>query len=68
MTGSTVGPGSRPDRDFRGGASDDDLRDLVTGVWTNRGDRYSEVRARFTDFEGRVNRPGQKIEMYQIGG
>ena len=53
---------------MRKGASDDDLRDLVTGIWRNRADRYSELRSRFTDFEGRVNRPGQKIEMYQIGG
>ena len=54
--------------DFRGpirnGASDDDLRDLITGVWRGREDKYSELRANATKLK---NRP-KKIEMYQIGG
>ena len=29
---------------MREGASDDDLRDLLTGVWNRREDRYSELR------------------------
>ena len=49
---------------MRGGASDDDLRDLIVGVWSRREDRYSEIRASATKLE---NRP-KKIEMYQIGG
>lgn len=53
---------------MRSNASDDDLTDLIAGVWKNRADQYSELRSKFTDFEGRVNRPDQKIEMYQIGG
>jgi cyclic pyranopterin phosphate synthase len=58
-------------RDLRGplraGASDDDLRDLVTGTWRARADRYSEERAANTDAAGHgPHRP--KIEMYQIGG
>jgi cyclic pyranopterin phosphate synthase len=48
---------------LREGASDDDLRALVAGTWTQRRDRYSEERARLR--EG-GDRP--KIEMYQLGG
>jgi cyclic pyranopterin phosphate synthase len=46
---------------LRHGATDDDLRQLMRAVWTNRGDRYSEERA--TRREG-----GRKIQMFQIGG
>jgi GTP 3',8-cyclase len=46
---------------LRGGASDQDLRELVTGLWTRRADRYSELRTRAT---GRT----QKVEMSHIGG
>jgi cyclic pyranopterin phosphate synthase len=53
---------------MRAGASDEALRDLVSGVWRNRADQYSELRSKFTDFDGHVNRPERKIEMYQIGG
>ena len=49
---------------LRSGATDDELRKLITGVWTVRSDRYSEERA------ANPNEPGapRKIEMYQIGG
>ena len=48
----------------RAGASDDELRETITGIWTARSDRYSEERA------ANPNDPGapRKIEMYQIGG
>ena len=49
---------------LRKGASDDDLRDIITGVWHAREDRYSEMRTYFTAQE----RKSKKIEMYQIGG
>ena len=49
---------------MRSGASDDDLRDLIAGVWSRREDRYSELRTQSTRQE---NLP-KKIEMYQIGG
>lgn len=49
---------------MRGGASDDDLRDLITGVWGRREDRYSELRSNFTKLESQP----KKVEMYQIGG
>ena len=49
---------------LRAGASDDDLRDLIAGVWGRRVDRYSEER---TELAGLQNAP-RKVEMYQIGG
>ena len=53
-------------RDLRGplrdGATDDELSDIIAGVWRVRTDRYSEIRSSLTDSIGR------KIEMYQIGG
>ena len=53
-------------RDLRGpmraGASDEELQALITDVWGQRTDRYSEIRASLTE------PPQRKIEMYQIGG
>jgi GTP 3',8-cyclase len=46
---------------LRGGATDDDLRDAVAGVWARRTDRYSELR---TEQTSRLPR----IEMSYIGG
>lgn len=46
---------------LRSGATDDEITVLITGVWSKRTDRYSELRAT----EGA---PTRKIEMYQIGG
>lgn len=45
---------------LRAGASDVDLRDLISGVWRERRDRYSEER-------GEVTR-ARKVEMSHIGG
>lgn len=45
---------------LRLGASDDELRNLIAGVWADRRDRYSEER-------GEVTRLG-KVEMSHIGG
>ena len=49
---------------MRDGASDDELRDLIAGIWTRRADRYSEERFASTPD---LPRPA-KVEMYQIGG
>jgi cyclic pyranopterin phosphate synthase len=49
---------------LRSGATDDELRDIITGIWTVRSDRYSEERAA-NPSESDAPR---KIEMYQIGG
>ncbi|HEY7657606.1 MAG TPA: GTP 3',8-cyclase MoaA [Burkholderiales bacterium] len=46
---------------LRGGASDEELRATVTGIWSQRADRYSEIRT------GQTARL-QKIEMSYIGG
>ena len=52
---------------MRDGATDDDLIDIIGSVWSNRRDRYSELRS--------VNTPSiatspdkQKIEMFRLGG
>jgi len=52
---------------LRAGASDDELRALIQGVWTARTDRYSEERANLIDESGHPH-SGPKVEMYQIGG
>ena len=49
---------------MRGGATDAALRDLITGIWGRREDRYSELRA----FATSQDNASKKIEMYQIGG
>ena len=49
---------------IRDGATDDELRELITGIWSRRADRYSEERAAATP---EMPRPA-KVEMYQIGG
>ena len=46
---------------LRGGASDDELRDAIAGVWARRSDRYSELRTEQTSTLPR-------IEMSYIGG
>jgi cyclic pyranopterin phosphate synthase len=47
---------------LRAGASDDDLRDTVTAVWTRRTDRYSELR-------GPTSTPAaDRAEMSYLGG
>jgi len=51
---------------LRAGADDDELLDLLTGVWSARDDRYSEQRSAETNFQGGGGRP--KVEMSYIGG
>jgi cyclic pyranopterin phosphate synthase len=48
---------------LRAGASDDELRALITGVWSHRRDRYSEERTERAG-EGAASR----IEMFKLGG
>jgi len=54
-------------RALREGASDGQLRELVSSAWRNRADRYSEERAERQRADERVG-IRRKIEMYQIGG
>ena len=49
---------------LRSGIADGELRDLIRRVWTRRSDRYSELRTAETAASG----PGDRIEMYRIGG
>jgi cyclic pyranopterin phosphate synthase len=46
---------------LRGGASDEAILARISGVWTARDDRYSEIR-------GQQTVPLKKIEMSYIGG
>jgi cyclic pyranopterin phosphate synthase len=46
---------------LRGGATDEELRELIDVVWQRREDRYSELRAQ-------LKAGGDKVEMYYIGG
>jgi cyclic pyranopterin phosphate synthase len=46
---------------LRAGASDAELREKISAVWTNRDDRYSEIRSTHTV-------RGQKVEMSRVGG
>ena len=46
---------------IREGRTNDDLRDILIGVWNKRKDRYSELRTKMT-------KPTEKVEMYHIGG
>jgi cyclic pyranopterin phosphate synthase len=49
---------------LRGGASDDQLLELIRGVWLARSDRYSEQRASLRRAAG----DERKVEMFYIGG
>ena len=49
---------------MRAGAADAELLEIITGTWTVRTDRYSELRAASPNEQGSP----RKIEMYQIGG
>lgn len=49
---------------LRTGASDEELTELVRRAWTQRSDRYSEIREQLRAGE----QPLQKIEMHYIGG
>jgi cyclic pyranopterin phosphate synthase len=46
---------------LKAGASDEELRALIAGVWRQRQDRYSETRLTQTNFRS-------KVEMSHIGG
>jgi cyclic pyranopterin phosphate synthase len=49
---------------LRGGASDEQLAELVNNVWRGREDRYSERRVQLRAHAGEQ----RKVEMYYIGG
>lgn len=47
---------------LRNGASDEEMLQLIGGVWQQRTDRYSELRTSFTRL------PAKGAEMYRLGG
>ena len=47
---------------LRSNATDEEIEEIVRGIWSSRDDRYSEIRTMFTD------EPRKKVEMYHIGG
>ena len=49
---------------MRGGASDEELLELIRAVWQRRSDRYSELRGELR----RTEPDTKKIEMNYIGG
>ena len=51
---------------MRSGATDAELVEIITSVWTGRSDRYSELRSKDTAFN--TDSDGSKVEMYYIGG
>ena len=51
---------------LRDGATDDELRDLICGIWQARTDRYSEERTAALQAGNFV--PAEKVEMFRIGG
>lgn len=55
---------------MRAGASDDELRNLIAGIWSNRDDRYSEIRGAQTliGVDDIPTQDEKRIEMYYIGG
>lgn len=51
---------------LRAGASDDEIADILRGVWTARTDRYSELRTAQTGTDSDDDH--RKVEMFHIGG
>ncbi|MFT3904683.1 MAG: GTP 3',8-cyclase MoaA [Steroidobacteraceae bacterium] len=47
---------------LRAGASDEELLELIRGIWVRRGDRYSELR------EHPLQQRGSRVEMNHVGG
>jgi cyclic pyranopterin phosphate synthase len=49
---------------LRAGATDEELLEIIRGAWSQRSDRYSEIR----DAERAAAHPLHKVEMHYIGG
>ncbi|WP_213766474.1 GTP 3',8-cyclase MoaA [Caballeronia sp. dw_19] len=53
---------------LRGGASDVELANAINGLWGQRADRYSELRASDAIAAGVDRRSAPRVEMHYIGG
>ncbi|HVM31279.1 MAG TPA: GTP 3',8-cyclase MoaA [Candidatus Limnocylindrales bacterium] len=53
---------------LRAGATDDQLRELLRQVWSERDDRYSELRSRATGTRQLPVVDASRVEMSRIGG
>ena len=51
---------------LRDGATDDEIISLITGVWEQRTDRYSEERT--SETAALAGKKPERVEMYHIGG
>lgn len=49
---------------LRAGVNDEKVLECISGLWTRRDDRYSELRASMSEWD----QHRLKVEMYQIGG
>jgi cyclic pyranopterin phosphate synthase len=49
---------------LRAGATDDEVRELLSGIWRGRSDRYSEERAELVETGVHLRKP----EMFELGG
>ncbi len=63
-TGVLANQGTDLRESLRSGADDEELRDILSSIWLQRADRYSELR-RPDLAEHHVLK---KVEMYRIGG
>ena len=52
---------------LRSGLSDGEIEEVITNVWKNRSDRYSELRSLQKNDPNNPEKP-QRVEMYKIGG
>lgn len=52
---------------MRSGLNDNQIADIISNVWENRSDRYSELRSSRRNIEKEVGKPN-RVEMYKIGG
>ena len=52
---------------LRSGASDEEIRELICGIWSTRDDRYSELRSEAISSRAPLS-SNRKVEMFRIGG
>jgi cyclic pyranopterin phosphate synthase len=52
---------------IRSGLNDDEITEMISNVWKNRSDRYSELRSSKKTNPNQPAKP-KRVEMYKIGG